>query len=154
MSSQMQKMRSSFKNKAPLKEVYLGLCLKSEGKGDQEQKEFFIGFWGLMVGEVLTSKSFAKVLTFSHSVGRAGNGWEGIFSGLFQIPHNHLDLGGSEIPFFYVRVVALARKGLQEAGRFADFDQKTVVGRLGVVVGIVQLGELAFEYGSVEIHDG
>ena len=99
------------------------------------------------------SKSFAKVLTFSHSVGRAGNGWEGFFSGLFQIPHNHLDLGGSEIPFFYVRIVALARKGLHQAGRFADFDQKTVVGRLGVVVGIVQLGELAFEYGSVEIHD-
>ena len=121
----MPKVRSSFKNKAPLKEVYLGLCLKSEGKGDQEQKEFFIGFWGLMVGEVLTSKSFAKVLTFSHSVGRAGNGWEGIFYGSSQSLRNHLGWLGNRIPFFSLRVASIAQNGLQEPLHFADFEEET-----------------------------
>ena len=73
----------------------------------------------------LISKSFAKVHSFSHDVGRLGNGWEGIFYGSSQSLRNHLDWIGDRIPFFILRVASLAQKGLQEPGRFADFEEET-----------------------------
>ena len=60
-------------------------------------------------------------------MGRLGNGWEGIFYGSSQFLHNHLGWLGNRIPFFILRVASLAQNGLQEAGRFADFEEETVV---------------------------
>ena len=77
------------------------------------------------VDGALTSKSFAKVPTFSHDVGRLGNGWEGIFYGSSQFLRNHLGWLGNRIPFFILRVASLAQNGLQETGCFADFEEET-----------------------------
>ena len=57
------------------------------------------------------------------------------------------------MPFSLLGVVAFLGKSLQEARRFANFDEETVMSRLGGTVGVVHLRQLAFEYGSGKGHD-
>jgi len=85
-------------------------------------------------------------------VGWVGKEWEEISSRLFQVSHNHPDLSWNKIPSFLLGIVAFSCKDLQETGRFANFVDKTVVCRLRIAVGIVALGELALEYGSIAVH--